>query len=150
MNLPLDGLPLNRAAIEAILPHRDPMLLIDEVVELVPGERVVARKTVTEEDCAGHFPGNPILPGVLTCEAIAQAAAAHTSLSAGLKAQTASYLFMGLEKVRFRTPITPGDTIRIRVEKVRDKLDIYEFTGTAHVGDKLAASSTFTAKLIRK
>ena len=69
---------LGKAEIEEILPHRDPFLLVDEVVELVPGERVVARKTVTHDDCAGHFPGNPIMPGVKMVEALAQCGAVAT------------------------------------------------------------------------
>lgn len=143
---------LNRAQIENLIPHRAPILLLDDVTDWEKDTFLVATRFFSESDplFAGHFPGNPILPGVLTAEAIAQAAALHTSLSTGLNATNATYLFMGIEKARFKAPVRPGDTITLRIEKVRDKMDIYEFTGTAHVAGKLVASAAFTAKLIRK
>src|SRR6201986_274795 len=100
---------MDKAAIEAVLPHRDPMLLIDEVTELVPGRRVVAKKTVTDEDCAGHFPGNPIMPGVKMVEALAQCGAvAVLSQPENLGKLV---LIAGIDDVRFKRIVRPGETI---------------------------------------
>ena len=110
---------LDKAAIEAVLPHRDPMLLIDEVLELVPGERVLARKTVTEEDCAGHFPGNPIMPGVKMVEALAQCGAVAVLSQPENRGKLA--LFAGIDDVRFKRVVRPGETLTLEciVETVR-------------------------------
>jgi 3-hydroxyacyl-[acyl-carrier-protein] dehydratase len=110
---------LDRAAIEAVIPHRYPMLLIDEVIELVPGERVVARKTVTDEDCAGHFPGNPIMPGVKMVEALAQCGAVAVLSQPENRGKLA--LFAGIDGVRFKRIVRPGDvlTLECQVETVR-------------------------------
>jgi 3-hydroxyacyl-[acyl-carrier-protein] dehydratase len=111
--------PFGRAAIEAILPHRPPFLLLDEVVELVPGVRVVARKTVREEDCEGHFPGNPIMPGVLMVEALAQAGAVAVLSEEENRGRLA--LFAGIDGVRFKRIVRPGDelTLTCELEQVR-------------------------------
>jgi 3-hydroxyacyl-[acyl-carrier-protein] dehydratase len=105
---------LDKAAIEAILPHRDPMLLVDEVLELVPGQRVVARKTVTLEDCAGHFPGNPIMPGVKMVEALAQCGAVAVLSQPENQGKLA--LFAGIDGVRFKRIVRPGDTLTLECE----------------------------------
>jgi 3-hydroxyacyl-[acyl-carrier-protein] dehydratase len=110
---------LGRAEIEAILPHRDPFLLVDEVLELVAGERVVARHTVTEADCAGHFPGNPIMPGVKMVEALAQCGAiAVLSLPEN---EGRLVLFAGIDDVRFKRIVKPGEVLELlcEVEVVR-------------------------------
>ena len=101
---------MDRAAIEAVLPHRDPMLLLDEVLELVPGERVVARKTVTDADCAGHFPGNPIMPGVKMVEALAQCGAVAVLSLEENRGKLA--LFAGIDDVRFKRVVRPGGRYR--------------------------------------
>ncbi len=105
---------LDKAAIEAILPHRDPMLLVDEVLELVPGRRVVARKTVTLDDCAGHFPGNPIMPGVKMVEALAQCGAVAVLSQPENQGKLA--LFAGIDDVRFKRIVRPGDTLTLECE----------------------------------
>ena len=111
--------PLDRAGIEAILPHRDPFLLVDEVVELEPGARVVARKRVTEADCAGHFPGNPIMPGVLIVEAMAQTGAVAVLADEANRGKLA--LFAGIDDVRFKRVVRPGEVLDLEcaVETVR-------------------------------
>ena len=105
---------MDKAAIEAVLPHRDPMLLLDEVLELVPGERVVARKTVTEADCAGHFPGNPIMPGVKMVEALAQCGAVAVLSQEENRGKLA--LFAGIDDVRFKRVVRPGETLTLECE----------------------------------
>ena len=111
--------PLGRAEIESILPHRPPFLLLDEVLELEPGRRVLARRTVSEEDCAGHFPGNPIMPGVLMVEALAQAGAVAVLVEEENRGKLA--LFAGIDDVRFKRLVRPGDelTLSCEIETVR-------------------------------
>src|ERR1700761_2320599 len=110
---------MDKAAIEAVLPPRDPMLLLDEVIELEPGARVVARKTVTDEDCAGHFPGNPIMPGVKMVEALAQCGAVAVLSQPENRGRLA--LFAGIDDVRFKRIVRPGDVLDLvcDVEAVR-------------------------------
>jgi 3-hydroxyacyl-[acyl-carrier-protein] dehydratase len=102
---------LDRSQIEALLPHRPPFLLLDEVDELEPGVRCVARRTLRDEDFwfAGHFPGNPVMPGVLIVEALAQAAT--VAAASADEAQGKIGLFAGIDKVRFKRVVKPGDTM---------------------------------------
>ena len=134
--------PFGKAQIEEILPHRDPFLLLDEVLELEPGSRVVARKVVTEEDCAGHFPGNPIMPGVKMVEALAQAGAVAVLVQEENRGKLA--LFAGIDDVRFKRIVEPGDELvyECRLETVRGPIG--KGKATAHVGDQLAARGTLT------
>ena len=133
---------LGRAEIEEILPHRDPFLLVDEVVELVPGERVVARRTVTDEDCAGHFPGNPIMPGVKMVEALAQCGAVAVLSQPENKGKLA--LFAGIDDVRFKRIVRPGETIDLECvdETVRGPVGRGKVKAT--VDGKLAVRGTLT------
>ncbi len=102
---------LDRSQIEALLPHRPPFLLLDEVDELEPGVRCVARRTLRDEDFwfTGHFPGNPVMPGVLIVEALAQAAT--VAAASGGEAQGKIGLFAGIDRVRFKRVVRPGDTM---------------------------------------
>jgi 3-hydroxyacyl-[acyl-carrier-protein] dehydratase len=133
---------LGRVEIEEILPHRPPFLLIDEVTELVPGERVVATKTVTEEDCAGHFPGNPIMPGVKMVEALAQCGAvAVLSQPENLGKLV---LFAGIDDIRFKRIVRPGETLDLvcDVEAVRGPVGKGKVR--AEVGGELAVRGSLT------
>jgi 3-hydroxyacyl-[acyl-carrier-protein] dehydratase len=139
---PVEAVLMDKAAIERILPHREPMLLIDEVLELVPGERVLARKTVTEEDCAGHFPGNPIMPGVKMVEALAQCGAVAVLSLEENRGKLA--LFAGIDDVRFKRIVRPGEvlTLECNVETVRGPVGRGKVKAT--VDGKLAVRGTLT------
>jgi 3-hydroxyacyl-[acyl-carrier-protein] dehydratase len=134
--------PLDRAAIEEILPHRPPFLLLDEVLELEPGSRVVARKTVREEDCAGHFPGNPIMPGVLMVEALAQAGAVAVLAEPENRGKLA--LFAGIDDVRFKRVVRPGDELTLECEIDQVRGPVGRGKARATVGGKLAVRGTLT------
>jgi 3-hydroxyacyl-[acyl-carrier-protein] dehydratase len=134
--------PLSRAEIEQILPHRDPFLLLDEVLELEPGARVVARKTVTEKDCEGHFPGNPIMPGVLMVEALAQAGAVAVLSEPENLGKLA--LFAGIDDVRFKRVVRPGDVLELTCDLETVRGPIGKGKARATVAGKLAVRGTLT------
>ncbi|HSL66356.1 MAG TPA: 3-hydroxyacyl-ACP dehydratase FabZ [Gaiellaceae bacterium] len=133
---------LDRAGIEAILPHRPPMLLVDEVLELEPGSRVVAVKHVTEADCAGHFPGNPIMPGVLMVEALAQTGAVAVLSREENRGRLA--LFAGIDDVRFKRIVRPGDALRLECELEAVRGPIGRGRAKATVDGELAVRGTLT------
>ena len=134
--------PLDRAAIEEILPHRPPFLLLDEVLELEPGARVVARKRVLEEDCAGHFPGNPIMPGVLMVEALAQCGAVAVLAEEQNRGKLA--LFAGIDDVRFKRVVRPGDELTLECELEQVRGPVGRGKARATVDGKLAVRGTLT------
>ena len=118
------------------LPHRYPMLLVDRVLECVPGERIVAIKNVTmnEEFFAGHFPGRPVMPGVLVLEAMAQAAGILTFVTAGIYPdETTKFYFAGIDKARFRRPVLPGDQLRLEARLERRIRTIWKYSTSATV-----------------
>jgi 3-hydroxyacyl-[acyl-carrier-protein] dehydratase len=135
---------LGRAEIEQILPHRDPFLLLDEVVELEPGGRVVARKRVREDEwyLAGHFPGRPIMPGVLIVEAMAQTGAVAVLADETNRGKLA--LFAGIDDVRFKRIVEPGDELELICELERVRGPIGRGKATATVDGELAARGTLT------
>ena len=136
------NLPLRRPEIEAIIPHRAPFLLVDEVTELVPGERVVASRTVTEEDCAGHFPGNPIMPGVKMVEALAQCGAVAVLSQPENHGKLA--LFAGIDDVRFKRVVRPGDVLLLECEIETVRGPVGRGKAKATVDGQLAVRGTLT------
>lgn len=136
--------PFGRAEIEQILPHRDPFLLLDEVVELEPGKRVVARRAVNAEDpwFAGHFPGRPVMPGVLIVEAMAQTGAIAVLYEEANRGKIA--FFAGIDDCRFKRVVEPGDVLTLTCEIDQLRGPIGRGKATAHVGDALAARGTLT------
>lgn len=132
-----------------ILPHRYPFLLIDRVIELERKKRIVAIKNVTfnEPYFQGHFPGKPIMPGVLIVEAIAQAGGALL-LTEVPNRDELLMVFTGIERARFRRPVVPGDQLRIEVEVLAWRMTAARLEGKAYIGDKVAAEAVVTCRLV--
>lgn len=139
--------PIDVRSLMRILPHRYPFLLVDRVLEVEPGKRIVARKNVTanEPHFTGHFPDNPIMPGVLQLEMLAQAGGAMLLMLE--KNQGRLALLAGIEKARFRRPVVPGDVLEIEVEVVQTRGDMGWVKGFARVDGKTVCEAQISFAL---
>jgi 3-hydroxyacyl-[acyl-carrier-protein] dehydratase len=135
--------------IMAILPHAYPFLLVDRIVEIEPGKRVVGIKNVTynEPFFPGHFPGRPIMPGVLIIEAMAQTAGILVFNSLPQEDRKKNVFFLGIDNVRFRKPVIPGDQLRMELEITRHRQSIWGFKGKTLVDGNLVAEGDLLAML---
>jgi 3-hydroxyacyl-[acyl-carrier-protein] dehydratase len=142
---------LDIRAIERILPHRYPFLLVDRVDELGP-DRIVARKLCTrnEPHFNGHFPGFPVMPGVLIIEALAQAGALLAASSVGFDPEKQVIFFLGIDKARFRKPVTPGDLLMLEVVPLRKGGAIWKLRGEAKVDGAVVAEAELMATIQKK
>ena len=142
------GEMLDRMQIEAILPHRDPFLLLDRVIELEPGEYAVAEKDVlaSEDVFRGHFPGHPVFPGVLQLEALAQTGA--VAVLSQPEARGKIIVFARADDVKFRRTVVPGDTLRLEMRLTRSRGPVGRGEGRAFVGPELACSGTLTFAIV--
>lgn len=136
--------PFGREVIEQIIPHREPFLLLDEVLELEPGRRVVARREARADDpwFAGHFPGRPVMPGVLIVEAMAQCGAVAVLVEEANRGKIA--FFAGIDDCRFKRIVRPGDVLTLACEIDVVRGPVGRGKATAHVGGELAARGTLT------
>jgi 3-hydroxyacyl-[acyl-carrier-protein] dehydratase len=135
-----------------ILPHRPPFLLVDRITEMEPGKRIVGLKNVTinEPFFPGHFPGHPVMPGVLIIEAMAQVACVLAILSSDESIRSKVTYFAGIDNAKFRKPVFPGDQLRLELEAVNCKRGIWYFNGKAYVDDKLVTEAELKAAFADK
>jgi 3-hydroxyacyl-[acyl-carrier-protein] dehydratase len=136
--------------IQKFLPHRYPFLMVDRILEINPGNKVTGIKNITinEEFFRGHFPGQPIMPGVLIIEALAQVAgvlAFHSGATPGK-----SVFFMSIEKAKFRRPVIPGDQLKLEATILQHRGNVWKFVGNALVEEKIVAEAEFTAMVTDK
>ena len=147
-------LPLTYQDIVKLLPHRYPFLLVDRITEYEPWKRIVGYKNVTanEEFFQGHFPGEPIMPGVLIIEAMGQAGGILSRLSMMEneegKASPRLVIFMGMDNVKFRRQVVPGDQLRLEAETLRTGSRVWKIAGKAYVEDNIAAQAEMTAQIL--
>lgn len=132
-----------------MIPHRYPLLLVDRMLELEPDVRAVGLKNVTmnENFFMGHFPGAPVMPGVLIIEAMAQTAAILTVETMGESTKDKLVYFMAIDGAKFRRPVTPGDSMHIHVEKERSRGKVWKYNAQAYVDDELCAEAVITAMI---
>ncbi|MBI5188654.1 MAG: 3-hydroxyacyl-ACP dehydratase FabZ [Nitrospirae bacterium] len=131
--------------IQKLLPHRYPFLLVDRIIEMEPSIKAVGIKNVTVNEgfFQGHFPGHPIMPGVLIIEAMAQVAGILAFCSGASEGN--SVYFMSIEKAKFRKPVVPGDQLRLEIKVLQQRGNVWKFSGSAIVEEKVAAEAEFTA-----
>jgi 3-hydroxyacyl-[acyl-carrier-protein] dehydratase len=132
------------------IPHRYPFLLVDRAEDYKPSQSIVGIKcvTVNEPFFQGHFPGYPVMPGVLIVEALAQSGAVLMSKSLDVDVRGKTIFFVSVDNCRFRNPVRPGDVLRLCVEVVRARGDLFKFRGQAKVGEKIAAEAEFAAMVV--
>lgn len=134
-----------------MLPHRYPFLLVDRLEVEIAGEKGVGIKNVTmnEEFFQGHFPNNPVMPGVLQIEAMAQTAGAVViSKEENYAEKKKNVLFMSIDNVKFRKPVKPGDQLRMHVEKIKERRNIFVFKGQSMVDNQVVSEAEFTAMIV--
>ncbi len=133
-----------------MIPHRYPFLLVDRLLEFKAGEYALGLKNVSmnEPHFMGHFPGFPVMPGVLIVESMAQTAAILVVKTLGKESEGKLVYFMTIDEARFRKPVTPGDALHIHVTKVQNRSNVWKFRGEAKVGDTLCAEATFSAMIM--
>ena len=132
------------------IPHRYPFLLVDRMVEVVPSVSAIGIKNVSinEPFFAGHFPGRPVMPGVLIIESMAQTAGALVVITLGPEAEGKVVYFMSIDSAKFRKPVVPGDQIRIHVVKERNRGPVWKFSAQAKVDGVVVAEATYTAMIM--
>jgi len=144
------ALSIDILRIMEMIPHRYPLLLVDKLIDVVPGESAVGIKNVTanEPHFQGHFPGRPVMPGVLIIEAMAQTAAVIVVATLGKEAEGKLVYFMSIDSARFRKPVGPGDQLRLYCRKERQRANVWKFSGEARVDDTVVAEAVYTAMIM--
>jgi 3-hydroxyacyl-[acyl-carrier-protein] dehydratase len=142
---------VEQAEIQSLLPHRYPFLLVDRVKEFEPQKRIIAYKNVTinEPFFQGHFPGRPVMPGVLIIEAMAQAGGVLVFKSGGPVGKTVMYL-AGIDEAKFRRPVVPGDQLRFEIEVLKKRPPFWKMQGKAYVDNEVACEAVVTAMVMEE
>ena len=145
--IPITGIAIER--VMEMIPHRYPFLMIDKVLEILPDQRATALKNVSINEAYfhGHFENDKVMPGVLLIEAMAQTAAVLVVQTLGPESEGKLVYFMSIDGARFRKPVVPGDSVRVEVEKVHNRGNVWKFSGKAVVEGAVVAEATYAAMI---